>query len=189
MAEAAFQPTDFRFSPVGTAVANSSRPAIPRAPPHFGGDHDGSRRFTLCTSRIVVVDDDDHVREVTEMVLAGAGYSVRATASGREALRWLEEEPSDLVILDLRMPEVDGPTLYREVLARWPQAAAHVLFMSGMAELLEADHAVRSLDVPILLKPFTLEELGAAVTRALGTDEADGALRLARSRPVPRCGL
>lgn len=121
------------------------------------------------TARIVVVDDDDHVREVTEMVLASAGYSVRATASGREALRWLEEEPWDLVILDLRMPEVDGPTLYREVLARWPQAAAHVLFVSGMAELLEADHAVRSLDVPILLKPFTLEELGAAVTRALGT--------------------
>jgi CheY-like chemotaxis protein len=42
------------------------------------------------TARIVVVDDDDYVREVTEMVLAGAGHSVRATSNGLEALRWLE---------------------------------------------------------------------------------------------------
>ena len=59
-------------------------------------------------ARVVVVDDDDEVREVTEMVLAGAGHSVRATANGFEALRWLEEQPWDLLILDLRMPEIDG---------------------------------------------------------------------------------
>ena len=76
------------------------------------------------TARVVVVDDDDEVREVTEMILAGAGYSVRATANGFEALRWLEEQPWDLLILDLQMPEIDGPTLYREVLARWPVRAA-----------------------------------------------------------------
>jgi CheY-like chemotaxis protein len=68
------------------------------------------------TARVVIVDDDASIREVTEMVLAGAGHSVRATASGFEALRWLEEQPWDLLILDLRMPEIDGPTLYQEVL-------------------------------------------------------------------------
>ena len=72
-------------------------------------------------ARVVVVDDDDAVREVTEMVLAGAGHSVRATANGFEALRWLEEQPWDLLILDLRMTEIDGPTLYQE--ARRPQAS------------------------------------------------------------------
>jgi two-component system, OmpR family, response regulator len=50
-------------------------------------------------ARVVVVDDDDEVREVTEMVLAGAGHSVRATANGFEALRWLEEQPWDLAIV------------------------------------------------------------------------------------------
>jgi FixJ family two-component response regulator len=39
------------------------------------------------------------------------------------------------MILDLRMPEIDGPTLYREVLTRWPAAASRVLFVSGLAEL------------------------------------------------------
>ena len=169
MAEVVFQTTDFQLVPRGTPIANSSGQLPHGRQPTSEETTMGRDASPTVTARIVVVDDDDHVREVTEMVLAGAGYSVRATASGREALRWLEEEPWDLVILDLRMPEVDGPTLYREVLARWPQAAAHVLFVSGMAELLEADHAVRSLDVPILLKPFTLEELGAAVTRVLGT--------------------
>ena len=117
------------------------------------------------TARIVVVDDDDYVREVTEMVLAGAGHSVRATANGLEALRWLEEEPWDLLILDLQMPEIDGPALYREVLARWPRAASHVLFVSGMTERPPDPPP----DVPVLVKPFSLEELLAAVARGLAT--------------------
>lgn len=118
-------------------------------------------------ARVVVVDDDDVVREVTEMVLVEAGHSVRATANGFEALRWLEEQPCDLLILDLRMPELDGPTLYREVLARWPAAVAHVLFVSGVAELPRDDNTVKALNVPILFKPFTLDALREAVARVL----------------------
>ena len=117
------------------------------------------------TARIVVVDDDDHVREVTEMALTGAGHAVRATPHGLEALRWLEEEPWDLLILDVRMPDIDGPALYREILARWPRAASRVLFVSGMTER----PADPPLDAPVLIKPFSLEELLAAVARALAT--------------------
>ena len=120
-------------------------------------------------ARVVVVDDDDVVREVTEMVLVEAGHSVRATANGFEALRWLEEQPCDLLILDLRMPELDGPTLYREVLARWPAAASHVLFVSGVAELPRHDDTVKALNVPVLFKPFTLDALRTAVARMLAT--------------------
>jgi two-component system NtrC family sensor kinase len=129
----------------------------------------GSVSSPAVTARVVVVDDDDYVREVTEMVLAGAGHSVRATANGFEALRWLEEQPWDLLILDLRMPEIDGPTLYREVLARWPAAASHVLFVSGVAEIPHYDDTVKTLNVPVLVKPFTLDALRAAVARVLAT--------------------
>ena len=121
------------------------------------------------TARVVIVDDNDSVREVTEMVLAGAGHSVHATASGFEALCWLEEQPWDLLILDLRMPEIDGPTLYREVLARWPTAAGRVLFLSGAAEMPHYNHTVKALNVPVLFKPFTLNDLRAAVARVLAT--------------------
>ena len=103
------------------------------------------------------------------MVLAGAGHSVRATANGFEALRWLEEQPWDLLLLDLRMPEIDGPRLYGEVLARWPTAAAHVLFMAGVAEMPHYDDTIKILNVPVLVKPFPLDDLRAAVTRVLAT--------------------
>ena len=91
------------------------------------------------TWRIVLVDDDDFVREGMEMSLEGAGHRIRATGSGGEALRWLEDEPCDLLIVDFSMREMDGPELYRRVLARWPARAPRVLFVSGYA----ADHAAQ----------------------------------------------
>jgi CheY-like chemotaxis protein len=118
------------------------------------------------TARIVLVDDDEYVREVTEMVLTGAGHSVRSTASGLEALRFLEEEACDLLIADLRMPEIDGPTLHREIVARWPHDGPRVLFVSGQTDA-PGESTVAPLDVPVLVKPFTLDDLHAAVARLL----------------------
>jgi two-component system, cell cycle sensor histidine kinase and response regulator CckA len=117
------------------------------------------------TQRIIVVDDDDFVREPMEMILMRRGHAVRATASGVEPLRWLEEDPCDLLILDCQMPEMDGPTLYREVIARWP--GARVLFVSGPSAVDDDDPDV--LGVPVLLKPFSLNALFKAVTQALVT--------------------
>ena len=117
--------------------------------------------------RIVIVDDDHHVRESMEMILDGAGHRIRSTDSGLEALRWLEEEPCDLLIVDFSMPEMDGPELYRRVLARWPINGPRVLFVSGRTEVrgYEDDPGVRA--VPLLVKPFTLHDFSSAVTRAL----------------------
>lgn len=117
------------------------------------------------TQRIIVVDDDDFVRETMETVLVRRGHAVRATASGVEALRWLEEDPCDLLILDCQMPEMDGPTLYREVITRWP--GARVLFVSGYSAVDDDDPDVRG--VPVLFKPFSLDALFKAVTDALVT--------------------
>lgn len=121
------------------------------------------------TARVVIVDDDDYVREVTEMILAGAGHSVRATSNGYEALRWLEEQPCDLLILDLRMPKIDGLTLYREVLARWPTGGPRVLFVSGFTEAAAYAGPLKTLDAAVLVKPFSLDALTRAVARALAT--------------------
>ena len=118
------------------------------------------------TARIVIVDDDEYVREVTEMVLTGAGHSVRSTASGLEALRFLEEESCDLLIADLRMPEIDGLSLHREIVARWPHDGPRVLFVSGQTDA-PSESTVAPLGVPVLVKPFTLDDLHAAVARLL----------------------
>lgn len=120
-------------------------------------------------SRVLIVDDDVYVREVIEMILEGLGYSVTTTGSGVEALRWLEENPQDLLILDLKMPEIDGPTLYQEILDRWPIGGPRALFVSGFADTTGYEVTLKTLRVPLLLKPFTLEELHDAVCRVLAT--------------------
>ncbi len=118
-------------------------------------------------ARIIVVDDDASVLEALEMILTGAGHTVRGTARGADALRWLDEAPCDLLIIDLTMPEMDGPALYRGVLMRWPVGGPRILFMSGHDDPATShpDPALRS--VPILVKPFNLGELFAAVDRVL----------------------
>lgn len=118
-------------------------------------------------SRVLIVDDDEDVREVMGMILEGLGHSVTSTGNGFEALRWLEEQAQDLLIIDLRMPKIDGPTLYREILARWPTGGPRVLFVSGFADTTGYELALKSLNVPVLFKPFTLEDLRDAVTRVL----------------------
>ena len=85
--------------------------------------------------RIVVVEDDPCNLETIQLVLEGAGHTVRATARGSEALRWLHESPCDLLITDFRMPEMDGPMLCQEIRARFPDGGPRTLFVSGLADL------------------------------------------------------
>jgi CheY-like chemotaxis protein len=119
--------------------------------------------------RIVIVDDDELVREGMEMTLEAEGHRVRSTGDGDEALRWLEDGLCDLLILDFKMPGLDGPQLYRRVLAQCPTSAPRVLFVSGYAEVsgYEGDPGV--LAVPRLVKPFTADDLFTAVNRAVGS--------------------
>jgi len=121
--------------------------------------------------RIVIVDDDENVREGMEMTLEVAGHQVRSTSSGHEALRWLEDEPCDLLIVDFSMREMNGPELYRRVFARWPASAPRVLFVSGYGEIPRYENDPDVLAVPLLVKPFSLGELLSAVTRAFETPE------------------
>jgi DNA-binding NtrC family response regulator len=117
---------------------------------------------------ILVVDDNPCVRQTLEIALAGAGHSVRGTGRGSEALRWLDDDaPCHLLILDLNMPEIDGPALYKQVLTRWPVAAPRALFVSGDADLGPYHDDPMLRDMPVLFKPFTLSDLFSAVRRAL----------------------
>src|ERR687895_1567763 len=67
------------------------------------------------SARILVVDDDDRLREYLRVNLEMDGYSVREAANAEEGLAALEEEPPDLILLDVMMPEVDGFEMLRRV--------------------------------------------------------------------------
>ena len=117
--------------------------------------------------RIMVVEDDPFNLETIKEVLEGAGHTVRGTDRGSEALQWLSEAPCDLLIMDLQMPEMDGPSLFRAVRERWRLSAPRPLFVSGYADLGPYGADPEMQDVPVLFKPFTLSDLFSAVRQAL----------------------
>jgi two-component system response regulator VanR len=114
----------------------------------------------LAPRRILVVDDDDQIREILATALGGDGYEVDGARDGGEALALLEQHPYDLVLSDLHMPRVDGPSLYEMLRTRhhFPVRFAtklpRVIFMTGNP----AQHVefLRATTDPILEKPFTL---------------------------------
>lgn len=113
-------------------------------------------------ARILIVDDDDEVRDTVRDVLLDAGYDVACACDGAEALRALAERPPpELLLVDLVMPGVDGHDLLG-VLARDPQLAAIevVVFSALPARQLPAGYA----HVP---KPTAIGDLLAAIEEAL----------------------
>jgi CheY-like chemotaxis protein len=118
-------------------------------------------------ARILVVDDNADIRELVELVLAGDGDEVSSVASGRVALEQLAREVYDLVVCDLQMPDVDGAAVYRAITQR-PAPRPAVLLITGYADAVGYEDFVRTVDVPVLVKPFDINELRAAVRRLLG---------------------
>ena len=115
--------------------------------------------------RCLVVDDEPRLRRVLIRLLEGEGFVCREAGSGVEALARLEEEPVPLLISDLRMPEMDGVTLLREVIARWPETA--VIVVTAVAEVESAVACLQMGALDYVAKPFHLDEVRARVTQAL----------------------
>jgi len=115
--------------------------------------------------RCLVVDDEPRLRRVLIRLLEGEGFVCREAGSGVEALAALEQEPVPLLISDLRMPEMDGVELLREVTARWPETA--VIVVTAVAEVESAVACLQMGALDYVAKPFHLDEVRARVTQAL----------------------
>ncbi len=118
-------------------------------------------------ARILVVDDDDAVREMMAAVVMTAGHSVDLAANGRDALAVLERAPCDLIVCDLKMPVLDGAGLYEQIRDRWPALLGSLLFVSGSIAMPEYEHFLRTAQPRILLKPFGIDQLQDAVQHML----------------------
>ncbi len=118
---------------------------------------------------ILVVEDDAHVADVAEMMLTRLGYQALRASGGREALAIYERRQAyiTLVLTDILMPDIDGGTLARALLAQNP--GVKVIALSGYAPPPETeDLSIYGL-VDWLQKPLNLEQLAAAIRRALRT--------------------
>jgi two-component system cell cycle sensor histidine kinase/response regulator CckA len=125
--------------------------------------------------RILLVEDEDGVRAIAATQLKSRGYEVEEACDGEEALEILEEDPGsfDLVISDVVMPGIDGPTLIKE--AKDLLGNARILFMSGYAERDVAEKLDGDREVAFMPKPFTVKQLAERVKQELAVRAKDAA--------------
>jgi two-component system, cell cycle sensor histidine kinase and response regulator CckA len=116
---------------------------------------------------ILLVEDEDPVRAVNARALSARGYTVLEAASGVEALQIIHarHEPVDLVVSDVVMPEMDGPTLLGELRKLHPDLK--VIFVSGYAEDAFRKNLPEGEEFNFLAKPFSLKQLVEAVKQAV----------------------
>ena len=119
------------------------------------------------TASILLVEDEDAVRAGNVRALKMRGYEVHEAASGVEALEVMEELGGriDLVVSDVVMPEMDGPTLLREMRKARPDLK--FIFVSGYAEDAFAKNLPEGEKFGFLAKPFSLRDLAIAVKEML----------------------
>ena len=115
---------------------------------------------------ILVVDDEEAVRELLAEMLRDAGYAVAEARHGAEALERLSEQPVQLVVSDISMPVMDGYGLYQSVRARSDWASLPFIFLTGHDERPRLRHAKELGVDDYLVKPVVSEDLLVAV-RAL----------------------
>jgi excisionase family DNA binding protein len=116
--------------------------------------------------RVLVVDDEESIRELMTRTLALAEYDVETVADARTALERLRHSAYDLMIADLRMPGMDGLALIRD--ARRLQPSLPVIIVTGFSSEASAIEAVNLGVVGYLVKPFRVPQVLSAVARALG---------------------
>lgn len=114
--------------------------------------------------KILVCDDTPDILEMVQLILEGEGFEVSTAKAGREVLMAVDRETPDLVLLDLRMPGLDGFSVLRELRLR-PESAPPVIVLSakGMEEDRQAALAAGAREY--LMKPFTVAQLVGAVRR------------------------
>lgn len=114
---------------------------------------------------ILIVDDDPRLAQLLWGVLRDDGHRVTVARNGAEALAILADHTFDLLLVDIRMPRLDGPGFYRELERLSPEHAHRVMFMTGETIAPETAELLSATRTPLLRKPFKVEEIRGTVQR------------------------
>lgn len=124
-------------------------------------------KSSVAPAPVLVIDDDEHIRQLLVAVLEDAGYPAIAVDNGRDALETLAQITPALILLDVMMPRMDGFTFVTELARRGLRDVAPIIILTAayrarpMVEQLAADGYIE--------KPFTIPTLLAEIERCLGT--------------------
>ncbi len=116
-------------------------------------------------AKILIVDDEQSYRQLLSLVFEGDGHTIRTAKNGKEALELLNEDPADVVISDVRMPDMDGIALLREAREVLPDIG--VVLMTAFATVDTARDAFILGADDFIQKPFDVEELKLIVKKTL----------------------
>jgi DNA-binding NtrC family response regulator len=120
-------------------------------------------------TKILVIDDEQGIRHLLDTLLRRKGYDVVLAESGRQGLELFRRERPDVIVLDLKMPEMDGLTVLRQIQNLDPGKPVIILTGAGTAE---AERQVRALGVTEYVeKEFSLHLLGDSLKRILNNPD------------------
>ncbi|MBM3458342.1 MAG: response regulator [Armatimonadetes bacterium] len=123
--------------------------------------------------RILTVDDEFGIRRLVQLNLGRAGHSVSTATDGVEALRLIEADPPDLVILDITMPNMDGIETLRRLKADPKTAPIKVILLTARSRDEDVFEGQRSGADLYLTKPFSPQALVEAVEAVFAPDAAE----------------
>jgi len=144
--------------PVGAVEASGATAEPPRK-------RDASQRT------ILVVDDEPEIRDALAEILTSAQHRVVRASSGREALERMAAEYYDVILTDIRMPDLDGRALYREIERRWPGQIGRVIFVTGDTLATTLREFVDESGRPVIEKPFLPSEVRRVVAELARSGE------------------
>ena len=114
---------------------------------------------------VLVVDDEEPVRDIVAKLVKHIGYPVIEAANGKEALDLLTKEQVTILITDIRMPEMDGFELMKTVRTEFPDL--HIICMTGHGGTYSYTDVVSFGATDYITKPFTIDEMSAKLSRVL----------------------
>jgi two-component system CheB/CheR fusion protein len=116
---------------------------------------------------ILLIDDEPGIHRALTQLLRRSGYAITTAANGQEGLAALEARPYDLILCDMRMPDLDGPAFYRELARRHPPLLSRVIFLTGDVLSPEAQAFFAEVHRPHLIKPFKAQEVRQLIQQVL----------------------
>ena len=119
----------------------------------------------MSKGNILIIDDEDIVRISCKRTLMPEGFEVKTAQNGIEGLKMIEEERFDIVLTDLKMPDIDGIEVLRLIKQRWAETV--VIIITGYQTVDSAVKAIKLGAYDYIEKPFTPEGIVSVVCRAL----------------------
>jgi DNA-binding NtrC family response regulator len=138
------------------------------------------------SARILIVDDEEIVIRSCKRILAGGGHSVDSASNGFDGLRMVDENPYDIVVLDIMMPKMDGLEVLQQIKERHPEV--DVIMITGLSQIQTAVKAMKLGAFDYLPKPFDPDELEHVVARALERRRLLQENRNLKTRSAPNTG-